>query len=185
MQEPETGLTIDLINKLEAEKGFYFSTWQEGKRIALAFGNAEIDITADIVAQGSLDFLGSEDRDWALSLFDRITAAIAKTYQLTRPLYICSFWFAKQYPGATIPIHTDVDKGNNPHFEHSVILYLSTLKSGGVLEFPDLEYSHTPEAGDLVFFPTQTTGEHYVGEIPEERYSLVFWTTYEAHRAVK
>jgi hypothetical protein len=176
---------VQIINKLEKEKPGHFSNWQNGKRLAMAFGNAEVDIYTTIYAQSTLESLGPEIRAKLYDLFSRIINKIAELYQTQKDMHMCSFWFAKQYPGATIPIHSDLDGENNSHFEYSVVLYLSTLKSGGVLCFPDLEYSYAPKAGDLVLFPTSGTGEHYVEEIPEERHSLVFWTTYDSKRELK
>jgi hypothetical protein len=177
IKEPEIGLMIEHINRFERDKREYFSIWQDGKRIALPFGNAQNDIKSNIIARRNLDLFSQSERELVSYLFSRILKEITKFYALDRDIYICSFWLAKQYPGAIIPEHMDTDGGVNMHFEHSVVLYLNTLKSGGDLTFPDLNISHKPEAGDLVFFTTRDTGRHLVERIPEDRYSLVFWTT--------
>ena len=185
IKEPEIGLLIDCINRFETDKGGYFSIWQDGKRIALPFGNAQNDIKSDIVARRNLDLFDQSEKELVLDLFSRILEEITKFYSLDQNIYICSFWLAKQYPGAIIPEHMDTDGGVNMHFEHSVILYLNTLGSGGDLTFPDLNISHKTEAGDLVFFTTKDTGKHLVERIPEERYSLVFWTTQDKRLELK
>ena len=160
--EPEISSMIDHINRLEKDKKECFSIWQYGRRIALPFGNAQNDIKSNIVARRNLDLFDKSDRELISDLFSRILREISKAYALDLDIYICSFWLAKQYPGAIIPEHLDTDGGVNMHFEHSVVLYLNTLRSGGELNFPDLKFSYKAEAGDLVFFTTKDTGRHFV-----------------------
>jgi hypothetical protein len=168
-----------LINQYETNHIDKFFSWQEGKRLGMPFGNSKNDIIDNVISQENLKIFEKEE-GLIRSLFKKIEKKIKETLFLNKDLYICSFWLAKQYPGGIVPEHSDLDEGRNNHFEYSTILYLNTLEFGGELSFVDSGYSYKPEEGDLVFFPTKTTGEHGVLEIPEERYSLAFWLTYDA-----
>jgi hypothetical protein len=164
---------IDYINFLEESIPEKFGYYQSGKRIALQFGE---DLYNDVYTHLSLDLVKDKQQE-IRDVFKKIVDRITTLYSEEDDLHVCSFWFAKQYPGAIIPEHDDTDDGSNSHFEYSVVLYLNTIKDGGILEFPQLKYSHNPTAGDLIIFPTKTTGEHLVSKIGEDRYSLVFWVT--------
>lgn len=167
---------IDLINFHERNNRNLFNLWQDGKRIALCFGNAENDIKSNIFAQDSLQIL--EDKELKVrELFAKIENTIKSRFEIQEALRVCSFWLAKQYPGAIIPVHNDTDGGVNPHFDYSVVLYLSSVKQNGKINFINSNFSHSPEEGDLLYFNTRTTGDHLVTGIEEDRYSLVFWLT--------
>jgi hypothetical protein len=165
-----------LIDTFEKNSPDLFTSWQNGKRIILPFGNVENDIKDNIIAQPDLKILGENEKT-VRNLFLRLESQIRQSYNLQNQSYVCCFWLAKQYSGSNVPVHDDTDGGTNVHFEESSIVYLNTLESGGELNFPDLDYHHKPKIGDLVFFPTKTSGKHEVKEILEDRYSLVFWTS--------
>lgn len=177
ISKKEISFYIDLINELERDKLQYFSKWQNGNRIALSFGNSENDYKSNISARPNFDILSEAQIEAIRSLCFRVIENMKTTYQMVDDLYVCSFWFAKQYKGGVVLEHEDTDEGINMHFEHSVLLYLNTVTAGGELVFTDLGTSHKPRAGDLVSFRTVGTGKHSVPEVLEDRYSLVFWTT--------
>lgn len=168
---------INMINRLERDHLDKFMVTQNNKRLALIFGNYENDIKNELLARPYFDILEEEELVNLRSLMAKIIDKLKDFYNVTDELYMCSMFFAKQYPGAQVVMHSDVDRGANPHFEYSSVLYLNTLKVGGELKFASLNYSHKPEKGDLVFFPSKTTGMHYVKPVNEDRYSLCFWTT--------
>lgn len=94
------------------------------------------------------------------------------------PLYVNSFWLAKQESGASVKAHHDSHSGMNPQFTHSIICYLNDNEVGGELEFPELNISIKPPANSMVSFVSQ--GEellHEVKEIHEDRYTMLFWIT--------
>lgn len=175
--EEDLDYYINLINKLEQEHLDKFMVVQDGKRRTLIFGNYENDIKNELLARPHLDLFEEEESTKLRDLMSKILDKLKDFYGISDELYMCSMFLAKQYPGGEVGIHSDVDKGANPHFEYSAILYLNTLKEGGELKFASLNYSHKPEKGDFVFFPSKTTGMHYVKPVAEERYSLCFWTT--------
>ena len=178
ISEEDIAFYIDMINKYEKTNLKDFFPSQEGKRLTLLFGNYENDVKFDSRVQETLDLFSKKELDKLRSLFLRISGKIKVTYNLDNNLYICSFFLAKQYSGAEVELHTDIDdREGNQHFEHSVILYLNTLEVGGDLTFVSPAYSYKPKKGDLVFFLTSAGGPHYVKTITEDRYSLVFWTT--------
>lgn len=146
-----------------------------GNRPVLQFGK---DLFHTYRSHESLDgIIDPPMIDKINSLWAKISASISVLFEDDNPLYPCSFWFAKQLPGAKVAIHVDNDQGSNMHFKYSVVLYLNTLTSGGELDFPELGYAIKPEAGDLVIFTSQDTGPHQVLNIPETRYTLPMWFT--------
>jgi hypothetical protein len=167
-----------LIDDYETKHIDKFFSWQDRLRIGLAFGNSKNDIQGDVVAQEDLKIF-KEQENTVKKLFHKIETQIKQTLFLENPLYVCSFWLSKQYPGGMIPAHNDADHGANLHFEYSGIVYLNTLEQGGELSFIESGYSYRPEEGDFVFFPTQSSGYHGVSEAPEIRYSMPVWVTYD------
>ena len=173
ISKDEINSMIEYIDHLEAKNLKEFGIYQEGKRLALQFGN---DLYHKTLSHLTLDLVFEKEKQ----IMEYSQNAIAKAKQLfnyREDLYVCAFWFAKQYPGAKVPEHEDTDGGFNLHFKYSAILYLNELESGGELSFLDLGYSYRPQAGDLVIFPSFGTGLHAVLEIPETRYSMPFWMT--------
>jgi hypothetical protein len=167
-----------LIDDYETNHIDKFFSWQDWLRISLAFGNPKNDIQGNVVAQENLALLANSEAT-VRTLFQRLEKGVKETLSLDKSLYVCSFWLSKQYPGGMIPAHNDTDHGVNLHLEYSCIVYLNTLQSGGELSFIDSGYSYKPEEGDLVFFPTKTTGYHGVSESPEVRYTLPIWLSYD------
>ena len=174
--QEESDFFINLTNFFEANNKDMFNLWQDGKRIALCFGNVENDIKNEIVAFPTLDIFG-QNETVVRQLFNKIREAIKHDLGLSDDLHVCSFWLAKQYPDAIVPIHKDTDNGVNNHFEYSVVLYLSSVTKGGKISFVDLDFSHSPKMGDFLYFNTKNTGDHLVSKIEEERYSIVLWLT--------
>jgi hypothetical protein len=164
---------IDFIDLLERDNFESFSVYQEGKRLALAFGR---DNYHEHNSHKNLSLLVEKQKE-VDALISRVTETTKELYKVDENLYACSLWLAKQYPGATVPKHEDTDDGHNTHFVYSAVLYLNELESGGELTFIDLNYSYKPSAGDLVVFPSIGTGFHTVLEIPEVRYSIPLWMT--------
>jgi hypothetical protein len=164
---------INYINYLEENFLEEFGSYQNGKRLALQFG---VDMYSEGDNHPTLDLI--KDRETEVrDLFDKISNKVMLLYGESDSLNVCNFWLAKQYPGAVVEAHNDTDDGSNSHIDYSIVLYLNKIIDGGVLEFPDLGYAHTPSAGDLIVFPTRTTGDHLVARINEERYSLVLCLT--------
>jgi hypothetical protein len=177
IQEPEIGTMIDYVDYLEKTELDKFAQYQSGKRLALRFGVDEDPDHTD----GSFSNLGilGDNRSFIASYLDKTVATVKKAFEVDESLYVCSFWFAKQYPGATVGEHADTGDGGgdyNMHFKYSAVLYLNTMTEGGQLVFRDENYTYSPQAGDLVVFPSPGI-IHGVHEILETRYSLPMWIT--------
>lgn len=177
ISKKDVAFYVNLINKYEESNLADFYPAQGGKRLTLSFGNYENDVKFDPRVQETLALFSEEELNKIRNLFLDILKQIKNTYKSDDSLYVCSFFLAKQYPGAEVMLHTDIEGETNNHFEHSVLLYLNTLEVGGELEFVSLNYAHKPKEGDLLFFSSRGSGPHCVRKIPEERYSLVLWTT--------
>ena len=171
LSEKECSILINEINQIIDDQIDNFSIYQDGKRLALQFGNDlyhghNSHLTLDIIAKSEPLF-----RKCFLSVTDQA----AKLFNEHEKMHVSSFWIAKQFPGAVVPEHEDTDGGKNTHFEYSAVVYLNTLKDSGDLVFPSLNYSYSPKAGDLVIFPSKTTGTHVVTKINKDRYTLPMW----------
>jgi hypothetical protein len=168
---------INSINLLEQTMPEEFSSYQDGKRLALQFG---IDVHQLHNSHSGLTLLGEMEplfREYC----NQAVKATKDSFEVdpAAELFVCSLWLAKQYPGAVIPIHEDTESGHNDYFEYSAVLYLNALEDSGDLEFPDLGYTCRPAAGDLVIFPSKSTGMHRVSKILEDRYSMPLWLTFD------
>jgi hypothetical protein len=173
ISENEIASMIKYIDHLESKNIKEFGVYQGGKRLALQFGKNHY--ASSLL---TLDLLFEKEKQ-IKEYFQKVINETKKLFNDQQDLYVCTFSFAKQYPGANVPAHEDTDGGLDHHFEYSSILYLNELDFEGELLFLDLGYSHKPQAGDLVIFPTQRTGDHAVLEIPETRYSIPLWMTYD------
>ena len=168
---------IEYIDGLERDMPEEFSRYQDGKRLALQFGN---DLYHGHSSRLDLALLGDREEE-IREHFKLAVRAVKDSFEVdpAAELFVCSFWIAKQYPGATVEEHEDTDDGHNLHFEYSAVLYLNTLDSSGDLEFTELGYTCKPAAGDLVIFPSKSTGMHRVSKILEDRYSMPLWLTFD------
>ena len=171
--ETELQELMGYIDLLESTLGDKFVSWQEGRRIALQFGE---DLYHSGTSYATLEMLGDK-QEMIQTHFSRVIECTKRLFEVDDELYMSSFWVSKQYPDAIVDSHEDTDGGFNTHFRYSGVLYLNKMKEGGKLFFHKYNYAHAPEGGDLVLFPSQGTGEHEVTEITQERYSLVFWMT--------
>lgn len=175
------------IDFLETTRTKDFNHYQDGKRLGFQFGqDIQYGGTPDYKTFLTIDVLKEEDKkEFIKTICKRVVETARESYSELAPLYVSSFWLAKQYPGCVIPLHDDTDGGYNIHFVYSAVLYLNQLESGGEISFAELGYTHRPKIGDLILFPTQTTGNHAVFEIPKERYSIAFWLTRRSEMSVR
>lgn len=157
-----------------------FIKFYEGKRPVLSFGK---DLFHKHKSHETLEIVKDKEEE-IRALFLKVVNKIKDLFNDSDDLYVCSFWMAKQAPGAQVEVHEDTDGGVNTQFKYSCIVYLNTLSSGGELIFTDLNYTHKPIAGDLVIFESQTTGKHMVPEIPEDRYTMPMWITSDKSFAI-
>ena len=167
------------IDCLESTKPEACNLYQNGRRVSIQFG-FDLNYGLDPEYKFFLDLELLSDLEQRKLIVDLCAKVMKKTKELFKvedELFISAFWLAKQYRGATIPPHNDTDNGENSHYIYSAIVYLNQLKLESELSFLDLNHSVKPNLGDLVVFPTQTTGSHTVPEINENRYSLVLWMT--------
>jgi hypothetical protein len=146
----------------------------ETKRFALLFGK---DLAHK--EKSNLDLSSINDIEPLVkSIFSRTEKLIQEIYKNENKLYVCSFFIAKQIPGSVVKLHYDSDGGINTHFKYGGVIYLNTMENSGALEFPYIQYSYLPKAGDFVIFPsTDIIYSHQVKQITEDRYSLPIWVT--------
>lgn len=162
---------INYIDQHQSE----FTTSKSQKRFQLKLGR---DLWHDD-SHTDLSLLG-DLQDWVVrNYWPKLIDTIKSTYDDNNELFVASFWLAKQIDGAVVELHEDTDSGYNTHFKWSGILYLNTIPEGGILEFPNINYKHSPRRGDLLIFPSFFGGEyvHEVKEIHHDRYSMPIWIT--------
>ena len=142
--------------------------FNSGNRPILQFGK---DFYPDYNSHQTLELV-SDIEDKVRDLFARVQSKTKEIFDEQQDLYMCSFWFAKQLPGANVLEHDDTDDGVNYQYQYSAVIYLNTLKDGGELIFTDLDYEYKPMAGDMVIFKSVEAGNHLVETINETRYTL-------------
>jgi len=150
------------------------------KRWALAFGKDQYFEWS----HHTLDTI-SDIREMTLEYFSLISDVVRELYANEKPLYVCSFWMAKQNPGGNVGGHIDTDEDSNQHFKYSSVLYLTDSSKDGNLHFPYMKHTIKPEAGEIAIFPS--AGDEYfheVSTINHERYSLCFWFTEDPSFAI-
>lgn len=167
----------DHILETKQDKLVVFSN---GNRPVLQFGR---DLCHEHHSHLSLDIV-SDIEDKIRHLFSMVESKSKELFDDPKDIYTCSFWFAKQLPGAKVMVHEDTDNGLNTHFKYSAVIYLNTLKDSGSLVFPDLGHSYMPQAGDIVIFKSIDAGRHLVDTINEDRYTMAMWLTEDKSFAI-
>jgi len=159
-----------------------YSNQQNERRFALRFGKDQVYWdTSETVISGI-----EEIADIANKYFDLVPQTIKTEFSDANEIFPCSFWLAKQEPGAFVAAHRDANEKLNRHFKYSIIIYLNDNNSNSELSFPLLDYKVFPESGDMIVFPT--LGHEYlheVAKISENRYSMLFWLTEEKRLSLK
>jgi hypothetical protein len=173
LSKTECESLISYIDWLVETQNGQFSIYQNGRRLALQFGK---DLYHEHASHLTLDIVSNKEAIFR-KYFSLVINQINILFEDKDPMYVSSFWIAKQFPGAIVPEHEDTDGGMNTHFEYSSIIYLNSLKDSGDLVFDSLNYSYKPNDGDLIIFPSKSTGTHKVEKINEDRYSLPMWIT--------
>lgn len=68
------------------------------------------------------------------------------------------------------------------HRVFSIICYLNDDYEGGELEFPYLDLTYKPSAGDVIVFPSNYTFSHIAHPVTSgTKYSLVTWVGFSKH----
>lgn len=167
------------IDKFQQTKTSKRYVWLFGDEISMVKNKGSVEVNLDLSPIADI-----EPR--VRKLFIRVENKIKDTYKDDKDLFVTSFVMTKQVPGAFITPHYDTDGGVNHYFKYSGIIYLNTMKEDGFLEFPSLGYSYSPEAGDLLMFPSADPESlHKVATISEDRYSLPIWLTEDASWRIK
>jgi 2OG-Fe(II) oxygenase superfamily len=165
--EDEASRIIDFIeNNLEV-----FESTQENKRYALKYGK-------DFLFQNSFEDFSKYNHlnhYFKDKIFPRVVDQIGKFYNKS-DIAVSNLWFSKHCPGSVLRLHEDVDKGINPQFIYSGIIYLNSLEDTGILKFPFADFEYSPKVGDFIFFPSEgKTFAHEIDEINKTRYAIPMW----------
>lgn len=165
------------VKYIESNLDKFYLT-ETSKRFIWLFGN-ELASNDHKSLRSNTDLsLLSDIESKVKSLFRVVEKTAKETYESVDNLYVTSFAMTKQIPGSVILLHDDTNGGSIKSFDYSSIIYLNTMKQDGVLEFPNLNYSYSPQAGDLVMFPSgDPIRIHQVAKISEDRYSLPIFLT--------
>jgi hypothetical protein len=167
------------LDKFQQTKKTKRLVWLFGDELSMGASKGPIKVNLDLSPISDIE---TKIRD----LFRRVETVAKETYKNDNDLFITSLMMTKQIPGAFIVPHYDTDGGINYYFKYSAIIYLNTMKQDGILEFPYLDYSYSPEAGDFLMFPSgDKESLHQVTKISEDRYSLPMWLTEDASWRIK
>ena len=111
-------------------------------------------------------------------IVDKSKSTLSDEFEDKEEILLSGFWLAKQTAGGGVKLHHDHDGGLNTHFCYSAVLYLNTLPDSGILDFPEIGVSISPEVGDLVVWPSGIKElSHEVKTINEDRHSIPMWFT--------
>ena len=154
-----------------------FRKADQAKRFLLLFGR---DMAHKEKSELTLDSIADIEPE-VQALFRRVESAVTHEFSDERQLHVCSFFMSKQVEGAVVKLHYDTDDGLNPHFSYGGVIYLNTMSQDGQLNFPNINYSYSPVAGDFIVFPPGDPAySHEVQKISGDRYSLPIWLTDDA-----
>jgi hypothetical protein len=154
-----------------------FYKTEQATRFSLLFGR---DLAHKEKSELTLDLIADIEPK-VQQLFRRVESSIEVEYSDENKLHVCSFFMSKQVEGSAVSLHYDTDDGLNAHFGYGGVIYLNTMNQDGQLNFPHINYSYSPIAGDFIVFPPgDPTYSHEVKKISEDRYSLPIWLTDDA-----
>jgi hypothetical protein len=122
-----------------------------------------------------------KDFNFIREIFPDVKKCVASFYG-DGDFEVSNLWLSKHLPGGKLMLHNDTDDQINLQFIYSTVLYLNTIDSGA-LNFPDIDYSYLPKAGDLVIFSSQDPLlSHEVLETKDYRYSMPMWLSESKYR---
>ena len=164
-------LIVDFIDNNQE----IFASDQNDKRFAIRFGK-------DFCWQDSnedLSLLKDLSSIFKDNIFPKVNNTVSELYN-EKNLKVSNMWLSKHLPGSIVPMHLDHDGWINVQFRYSAVLYLTTLKDDGILQFPFLEHSYTPVSNSLIIFPSHDIDfdnqfAHRVDSINSVRYSVPMW----------
>jgi hypothetical protein len=140
------------------------------KRPLIRFGK---DFNDGDNANEDFSVLPAEEKEFFTNFANKVISTVKNVFNYQSDLWLTNLWVARQYPGAEIALHDDTDDGINDHYIYSAVLYLNTLPDeDGTIFFDEMNFSHWPQAGDLLVFDTQNTGQHRVPPIKDYRYTI-------------
>lgn len=164
------------VEYIDKNLGMFYKT-EQATRFSLLFGR---DLAHKEKSELTLSLIADIEPK-VQQLFRRVENAVEHEYSSDSKLYVCSFFMSKQIQGSSVNLHYDTDDGLNPHFSYGGVIYLNTMSQDGQLNFPHINYSYSPVAGDFIVFPPgDPTYSHEVLKISEDRYSLPIWLTNDA-----
>lgn len=121
---------------------------------------------------------GNDEIFEALRIFDEDLLPILDEYRKSyflEKLDKETMWLLMKYdPGDYFDEHKDED----PHYDRTVsmVAYMNEGYVGGQIEFPDFGLCLSPEAGDVLVFPSSFAYRHSVRAITSgTRYAVVNW----------
>lgn len=111
-----------------------------------------------------------------LDLINNIGVSMAEAVSLTynEKFVIKTLFYSAMFPGAENKLHmdnhyiTEDDKLKTRKYEYNdraVLLYLNDQYTGGVLNFPNQNFSITPKPGTLIFFEGDYSVPHEVTKV--------------------
>lgn len=130
----------------------------------------------------------------AQELREVINASVSRAYQtvITKAVGREFAWFERPQvlryePGGWYNIHADSEVlipggqswAKNIDRDISLLIYLNGDMEGGALDFAFLNYAHQPQAGDLVFFPSDHRYAHQSLPVRSGfKYAVVSWAAF-------
>jgi Rps23 Pro-64 3,4-dihydroxylase Tpa1-like proline 4-hydroxylase len=109
-------------------------------------------------------------------LSEKIKILVKRDFGFLRELELQKGYFTLWEPGSEAGLHIDSHAGSE-NVIFSFVIYFNSNFGGGEIYFPYQEFTHSPEAGDLVLFPSG--GKEYAHQVNqiqnENRYTIAGW----------
>lgn len=125
----------------------------------------------------NIKIINADDTKNTIDILSRtIVQHIAKDFGFLRELELQKGYFTLWEPGSEAGLHIDSHAGSE-NVIFSFVIYLNSNFGGGEIYFPYQEFTHSPEAGDLVLFPSG--GKEYAHQVNQiqnnNRYTIAGW----------
>lgn len=135
-----------------------------------------------------IDYTGNDQEDLASDILTMICNSMTQTISdfLNKQMDIKTMFYGVMLEGSENKLHTD-NYGNindesslrlNSKDDWSGLLYLNNEYEGGILEFPNEEFSIKPNTGTFIFFQGSHDLPHSVSKVLEGKRNTVvsfFW----------
>lgn len=142
---------------------------------------------ARVTQRVELRELQSTANTWFRKACQQFIGKVAAPSWIEAP-HLLRYQYGGKYALHSDAEHYDAETGQFYRFidrDFSMLIYLNDDYEGGELDFPWLRYAYTPQAGDLVIFPSNHIFSHASRPVSAgNKYALVSWGAFHGSARV-